>query len=299
MGHILKVISVVIPAYNESEGILETLQDIENVLQGAFDEFEIIVVDDGSQDNTAETVKEQARVKLIQHPTNKGYGAALKTGIRRATHPIICITDADSTYPSRYIPQLHDIFHTKQQDMIVGARTGENVAIPLIRRPAKWFLRKLASYVASEPIPDLNSGLRLFRRDTVMRFFNLLPDGFSFTTTITLAMLTNNYLVEYVSIDYSPRKGRSKIKPIQDTLNFLQLVTKIALYFRPLKVFLPLSLLLFIASLGVGFSTFLAGRVADVSTLLLFTSAVQIGGIGLLAEMMNARIPSQYTEKDI
>lgn len=181
--------------------------------------------------------------------------------------------------------------------MVVGARTGENVAIPLVRRPAKWAIGRLANYVAGEKIPDLNSGLRVFRREIALRMFGLLPNAFSFTTTITLAMLTNNYLVNYVPIDYFARVGQSKIRPVQDTLNFVQLVWRIALYFAPLKLFLPLSGLLLLLAVGWALFTLLVlDQLADVSTLVIVMTAFQVAVIGMLAELINKRLPNYYKE---
>lgn len=294
-------LSVIVPAYNEEHGIGPVLDQLHAVLSGADIAYEILVIDDGSVDGTAGVVRDRAceqSVILLQHHGNRGYGASLKTGIRHARHGLICITDADGTYPNERIPDLLTTMAGAYADMAVGARTGDDVRIPLARRPAKWVIGKMANVVAGEPIPDLNSGLRAFRRDAALEFFDLLPDGFSFTTTITLGMLTNGYLVEYVPINYHARVGRSKIRPVRDTLNFAQLIMRIALYFAPLKLFLPLSLLL--AALGVGwalFSYFVLGRLADVSTLIILMTAVQVAVIGLLAELINRRFPS-YARRD-
>jgi glycosyltransferase involved in cell wall biosynthesis len=274
--------SIVIPAYNEEHGIGPVLDQL---TQASADRpVEIIVVDDGSKD-----------VVLVRHLGNRGYGAALKSGIRRASHEIVCITDADGTYPNARIPDLVDLLDTGHFDMVVGSRTGDEVAIPLIRRPAKWMINQLANMVTGERIPDLNSGLRVFRRSTAIRFFNILPDGFSFTTTITLAMLSNGFLVHYEPINYHARIGRSKIRPIADTLNFVQLVGRIALYFAPLRLFIPMSAALLLIALAWGLiSTFLLGRLADVSTLVVAMTGIQIGVIGLLAELINQRLPNTY-----
>ena len=231
---------------------------------------------------------------MLRHHANKGYGAALKTGMRHARYDTLCITDADGTYPNAVIPELLARLEENHADMAVGARTGEHVRIPALRRPAKRAIGQLANLVAGEAIPDLNSGLRVFRRRAAMEFFDILPDGFSFTTTITLGMLTNGYLVEYMPINYHARVGKSKIRPIPDTLNFVQLILRIALYFAPLKLFLPLSLLLLALGLAWGvFSITVMGRLADVSTLVIVMTAVQTAMIGLLAELINRRFPSQ------
>lgn len=290
-------VTVVIPAYNEQRAIGDVLNDLQEVMSACHLVYEIIVVDDGSQDKTADIARRCAGVTVIHHRQNRGYGAALKTGLRHAKHDLICITDADGTYPNQCIPALSQRLHDEGYDMVVGARVGANVSIPLVRRPAKWVLGRLANYVAGESIPDLNSGLRVFRRHAAMRFMAMLPDAFSFTTTITLALLTNRYLVDYVPIDYFARVGKSKIRPIQDTLNFVGLVWRIALYFAPLKLFLPLSALLFLAALVWGtFTLVVLGQLADVSTLVLVMTAFQIAMIGLLAELMNKRLPTFHRD---
>jgi len=293
-------ISLVIPAYNEAKSIEPVIAQLHDILRRAEGmTYEIIIVNDGSQDGTGELLATVDDIRLINHQANRGYGAALKTGIRAANAPLIVITDADGTYPNERIPELVTYFHEQGSDMVVGARTGETVKIPLVRRPAKWIIRQLAAVVAGQPIPDINSGLRVFRRELALRFFNLLPNGFSFTTTITLGMLTNAYKVDYVPINYHARIGQSKIKPIRDTLNFLILILRVSLYFEPLKIFLPVSgfILLFAVGWGIGSHFLLAGGFADDSTFVLILSAVQIAMLGLLAELINHRLPSHYRDE--
>lgn len=290
-------LSVIIPAYNEEKGIGPVLSQLAEVLAERDWLFELLVVDDGSQDGTAALAEQYPGVMVLRHRANRGYGAALKTGLRHARYDLVCITDADGTYPNHTIPHLLERLLYGQYDMVVGARVGARVAIPWVRRPAKWMIGHLANFVAGEIIPDINSGLRVFCREAALQLFSLLPDGFSFTTTITLAMLTNGYLIDYVPIDYLPRVGRSKIKPVQDTLNFIQLILRIALYFAPLKIFLPLSGLLTLTALGWGFFSWLVlGRLADVSTLVMIMAAVQVAVVGLLAELINRRLPGYKVE---
>jgi glycosyltransferase involved in cell wall biosynthesis len=293
-----KGVSIVIPAYNEEQAIGPVLEQLLRVMGEGGVPYEVIVVDDGSQDATAEMSDRYEGVIVLRHRGNRGYGAALKTGIRHARHELVCITDADGTYPSEHIPELVGRLVQDGCDMVVGGRTGNKVAIPLVRRPAKWAIGWLAHFVAGESIPDLNSGLRVFRREAALRLFSMLPDGFSFTTTITLAMLTNGYLVDYVPINYHARIGRSKIRPIQDTLSFVQLVLRIALYFAPLKVFLPLSGFMLVLALAWAlFSRFVLGQLADVSTLVIAMTGIQIAVIGMLAELVNQRLPNYYREE--
>lgn len=286
-------VSLVIPAYNEENGIGPVLDELEETLDSLDLDFpvEVIVVDDGSSDKTAEVLASHAgeRIRAIEHGQNRGYGAALKTGIRHAQYPWILITDADGTYPNEFIPDV--LAHRGDYEMVVGARTGEKTHIPLIRRPPKWALRQLASKLSHQHIPDLNSGFRLMRRDIVEGYFNILPNGFSFTTTITLAMFSAGYRVRYVPINYNRREGKSKIRPIADTLNFVKLIVRTIIYFDPLRVFIPVAALFFLSSLGVGFgSFFFADKVMNVTTVVLFITGVQMLALGMLADMLNRRL---------
>jgi glycosyltransferase involved in cell wall biosynthesis len=297
-ANVTQGLSVIVPAYNEEEGIGLVLRQLSRVLTGSGLSHEIIVVDDGSYDGTTSIVEQHPGVTLIRHQHNRGYGAALKTGIRHAHFDLTCITDADGTYPAELIPDLVERLVKGGYDMVVGARTSGKVAIPFVRRPAKWAIGRLANFVAGQPIPDPNSGLRVFRREVALQLFSVLPNGFSFTTTITLAMLTNGYMVDYVPVNYYARVGRSKIRPIQDTLNFVQLTLRIALYFAPLKIFLSLSGLLFLLAVGWAlFSSFVLGRLADLSTLVIAMTAIQVAVIGMLAELINRRMPNHYREE--
>ena len=283
-------VSIIIPAYNEEKGIAGTLEEIKHMIKNLEMECEVIVVDDGSKDNTV-GIATQSGVKVIQHPYNRGYGAALKTGIHHAEYDIVVITDADGTYPNADIPLLLIEMEQYDCEMVVGARTGENVRIPIIRKPAKWTINKLANYLSRTKIPDLNSGLRAMKKSVVEKYLGILPDGFSFTTTITLAMLANGYLVRYIPIDYRKREGKSKIKPIRDTLNFIQLIVKTILYFEPLRVFTPLSMVFILASLGVLlYSFFFSPEIMDITTLVLFVTGVQMLAIGMLADLVNKRL---------
>jgi len=283
-----EVLSVIVPAYNEEKGIEETLSELKTVLSDTNQVYEIIVVDDGSTDNTANIAREKDFVKLIQHPQNKGYGAAIKTGIKNATNDLILIIDGDGSYPAKDTPRLLE--YAEQYDMVVGARTGKEVKIQLYRRPAKWFLSKLANYLAETKIPDLNSGMRIFRRKDIEKFFNILPDKFSFTTTMTLAYHTTGLLVKYVPINYYRRKGKSKIKPFKDGFNFIMLIFRTITYFNPLKVFLPAGFAFFVAAIFVFlYSTFLLGRFMDVTTIVLVVAAIQTVLFGLLADLVVRR----------
>ena len=294
-------LSVIVPAFNEEKSIASTIQKIQETLQNLSDQsisnlakYEIIIVDDGSRDKTKEVVREFKNVVLVEHLINKGYGASLKDGIKKARYGWICITDADGTYPIQDIPRL--LADIPAYDMVIGARTGKSVHIPALRKPAKWFLTQLANYLTRTKIPDLNSGLRIFRKDIAERFEELFPNGFSFTTTITLASLTNGYQVKFIPIDYYKREGKSSISAIRDFTGFTQLIIRLVLYFRPLNFFLPLSLFfLAISAIWVtrdltsycsaGFSSCRIG----LFSVLLFLFSMQILLFGLLAYLIIRR----------
>lgn len=280
--------SIIIPAYNEREGIVQVLESLQSLRKRLGNRWEIIIVDDGSTDGTSEIIRNAQDVVLIRHAFNRGYGAAIKTGIRHAKYNTLVISDADGTYPIQDIPRL--LGRLSKSEMVVGARGSNDSNIPPARRPAKWVLNKLANYLTGIKIPDLNSGFRAMKKDVVMRFIHLLPEGFSFTTTITLAMLTNDYVVEFVPIGYKMRSGRSKIRPIRDTLNFLQLIIRTVLYFDPLKIFLPISVFFFISSIAVFVLSYLfTPKVMDITTVILFISGVQILAIGMIADLIDKR----------
>ena len=279
-------VSVVIPAFNEELAVGAVVKELREILRQHELRFEIIIVDDGSTDRTVEMAV-IAGARVLRHRSNRGYGAALKTGISAAIYDVIAITDADGTYPAHYIPELLEQLHTS--DMAVGARIGRNVHIPWVRRPAKWVLKKLANYVTGANIPDLNSGLRVFRRDIAMQYFSILPDFFSFTTTITLAMLSDKYAVSYLPIDYHPRKGRSKIVP-WDAGSFAILILRTAMLFRPLRVFLPVVVL----CLLYGFTKMTIDLFRDpnisASAMLALLAALLILLIGMLGDAMATRL---------
>jgi glycosyltransferase involved in cell wall biosynthesis len=280
--------TVIVPCFNERQGVRRTLESLRANLNDAED-YEIIVVDDGSTDGSSdvlrEMVSEDPRLRLIQHSSNMGYGAALKSGIRAARTELLAITDADGTYPVERLGHLIQVL--EDGDMVVGARIGKGVQYPFLRRIPKFFLNRYCSFIVRRKIPDLNSGLRVFRRSAAESFLHILPDGFSFTTTITIAMLMYGFRVHYVPITYKPRVGRSKIRPIRDSLNFAQLILRTACYFAPLRVFLPVSVFL-----GIGF---VASLLYDVfvlrdlteKTLLLLLFSVHAGMFSLLADMIH------------
>jgi glycosyltransferase involved in cell wall biosynthesis len=281
---ITRAVSVVIPAFNEGEHVAGQVTAVHDVLTRSGWPFEIIVVDDGSTDRTA-VEADATGARVLRRPKNRGYGAALKLGVRHAKHDWILITDADGTYPVEAIPAL--LAAAERNEMVVGARTGKSVQIPLARRPAKWFLTRLASYLAGQRLPDINSGLRLIRKSLVQRYEPLLPDGFSFTTTITLSAACNGHSVEYVSIDYHARLGQSKIRA-RHAYDFTLLILRTIVFFNPLKFFIPLGALVAVAGLAK-FAYDVTRDNLSESAVLALLAALIIWAVGLLADQ-NARI---------
>ncbi|MFA6078120.1 MAG: glycosyltransferase family 2 protein [Candidatus Omnitrophota bacterium] len=236
-------ISVIVPAYKEAGCVGKVIDSIKNYMQSQKLEHEIIVVDDDSRDGTADEAKKHG-AKVISHPINRGYGAALTTGIKNSKFEHILIIDADETYPvteiGKLVPFMGDF------DMVVGARQGKYFHGSTIKRLSRMAFYMLLNFVTGENIPDANSGLRIFKKSVVMQFEEDFCSGFSFTTTITIILLSNRYLVKFVPIDYKPRTGKSKVKYLRDTARTVQILLQNISYYNPIKAFLPFSAISFL-----------------------------------------------------
>ncbi|MHB0875603.1 MAG: glycosyltransferase family 2 protein [Anaerolineae bacterium] len=282
------LVSIVVPAYNEEVAIADDLDGIKAAMDASPYSYEVIVVDDGSRDRTAEIARQRPWVRLVQHPHNRGGGAARNSGLKASRGELVAMTDADGTYPVKDLPKLIAHLLDGGHDQVIGARQREAGTVRLLRTPAKWFIRMLASYMTQTQIPDLNSGLRVFRRESAVRFRSILPNTHSWVSTITIAHLYNDLSVDWVPIEYYPRKGRSTFHPVRDTYNYLSLVVRTVMYFNPLRVFLPIaSLLLFVGVVKLirDFITYQSFYVPAITFTILMT-ALQVLVLGLLADLI-------------
>lgn len=285
-------LTVLLPAYNEELAIESVLDEVVRALDGHEIDYEILVVDDASNDRTADIAERfasecwQCRVRVIRCPQNRGAGAARKVGVRLARGDVVVMLDADGTYPAAMIPEL--LRHFPVYDQVNGARTSEQGTLPWLRRPAKWLIRTLACYLTGTKIPDLNTGLKAFKREAMLPWLWVVPNGFSCVTTMTLAFLTNDYAVKYVPVPYRRRIGRSKFHPLKDTLAYLGTVLRIVLYFRPLKVFLPTAgVIMGLGALKSCWSFAATGSMQE-SDIVNLTAGFMTAMLGLLAEVIVA-----------
>ena len=278
-------VDILVPVYREeAETVSLTVQ---NLLALETDRpIGIIVIDDGNTPALSlEALPEDPRVHLVVHPQNRGYGAALKSGIRASSADVFAIIDADGTYPVEQLPIL--LAAIDDVDMVVGIRAGRTNETPLLRRFPKRVLNAFASYLANSRIVDLNSGMRVFRRGLAMYLWDLFPQRFSFTSTLTMGAILGGYRMEEKAIDYFKRSGKSSIHPIHDTIRFFRLAFRLGVLFAPMRIFFPLALVLF----GVGFGKGVLvdymnlGAVGNFSVAFMI-SGVQILMMGVLADLI-------------
>lgn len=278
MNHSL---TIIIPAYNEAPALAAVLQSLKGV--AAIDDGcpEVIVVDDGSSDDTA-AVADRHGATVVRHARNLGYGAALKSGFKRATTPFVATMDADGQHTIESLGALWAERH--EADMVVGARSG--LHSPLWRMPGKWCLGAMARYLSRQSIPDLNSGLRVYRRDVLMRYLHICPSGFSLTTTITLAFLSRGWRVVYTPITVRPRTGRSTVT-VATGFETIILILRIVSLFNPLRVFVPAAAVTAGAGIVWGVPIALAGRGISVGSMLAIVTAVILFALGLICDQIS------------
>lgn len=286
-------VSVIIPALNEANAIQATIEQAQSVLEGAGEErFEIVVVDDGSSDDTG-VLAEKAGAKVIRHLHNMGYGRSLKDGIRAAANETIVITDADGTYPISEVPKLLAKFR-EGYDMVVGQRTGDEYKESVFKAPLREILRKIVEFTSSRKIPDINSGLRIFRKSLALNFEDRLCDTFSYTTSITLAFMMNGKFVTYMPIDYFERVGVSKVRLFSDSLRTLQYVSEAAVYYNPLRIFSALAAVLIASGLLVFLSNFFVQSLGlFLISIGCFLLSIVVFSLGLLGVLLKKILDSE------
>jgi glycosyltransferase involved in cell wall biosynthesis len=278
-------VSIVLPVFNEAGHLDDEIERIRKTMDDSPYRFEIVVVDDGSTDGSGERLQRIEGIRLLRFGTNRGSGSARKYGTQAAAGRIVVWTDVDMTYPNDTIPELLE--QMEGFDQVVGARTSEEGTIKLLRKPAKWLIRRLASYLTGVQIPDLNSGFRAFRREVALPYLHLLPRGFSCVTTLTMSFLSNGYSIKYVPIEYSVRAGESKFHWWRDTKRYLIQVVRMTLMWEPMRVFGPPA-----AVLGVVGAAKLIYDLIDkdfrvaTNTVVLLGVAFGLGLIGMIADLM-------------
>ena len=280
-------VSVVLAAFNEAHCIQQELNIVCDALDASSFTYEVLVIDDGSSDETAQLVNayDHEAVRLIRHRHNQGSGAARKTGTLAARGQYVVWSDVDLTYPNDRIPDLVQHLINVDADQVVGARDSERGTMKVLRVPAKLFIRKLACFLTGTHIPDLNSGLRVFRLAVGLRYIDLLPKGFSCVTTITLAFLCNGHSVEYIPIRYAKRAGQSKFHPLKDTYRYITQVARMVTYFEPLKVFLPMSIgLVALGAVSSGINVWRSGTMQEMD-LVIGLAGFLLGALGLIADL--------------
>ncbi|HEX6871595.1 MAG TPA: glycosyltransferase family 2 protein [Micromonosporaceae bacterium] len=285
-------VTVVLPCYNEQDHVIDEIERITAAMDASGLRYELLAIDDASTDRTLE-VLQQARLRfphlrLLAFHRNGGSGTARRIGTQQARGEIVVWTDADLTYPNERIPELVELLVKDSTiDQVVGARTSEQGTHKLLRVPAKWFIRKVAERLAGVRIPDLNSGLRAFRREVALPYLRLLPPGFSCVTTITMAFLHNQHEIQYVPIEYSRRAGSSKFHFVKDAYRYILQVLRMVMYFNPLKVLMPPAL--FLLALGVvkvGYDLVVHPVRFSNNTIMLLMTGMILGAVALLADLI-------------
>lgn len=285
-------VSIVLPCYNEAAHVVAELERITAALEASGYGYEILAIDDASTDDTLRRLEDAAprfpAMRIIAFRRNGGSGTARRIGTQEARGELVVWTDADMTYPNERIPELVRILDEDGSvDQVVGARTSEQGTKKVLRVPAKWFIRKLAERLTHAQIPDLNSGLRVFRRSVALPYLRLLPPGFSCVTTLTLAFLSNQHDVMYVPIDYAKRAGQSKFHVVHDAYRYVLQVLRMVMYFNPLTVLMPIAMVLVVGGIVKGAFDIAVHPVRlATNTVLLIVSGLILGALALLADLI-------------
>jgi glycosyltransferase involved in cell wall biosynthesis len=285
-------VTIILPCYNEEGHVVAEVERIARAMDSSGYSYELLAIDDGSTDQTLAKLHEAAprfpQLEIIPMPRNGGSGVVRRIGTQRARGEIVAWTDADMTYPNERIPELVQVLEKDPMvDQVVGARTSEQGTYKLLRVPAKWLIRKFAERLSGRRIPDLNSGMRAFRREVALPYLRLLPPGFSCVTTITLAFLSNNHEIQYVPIEYAQRAGSSKFKFVSDAYRYILQILRMIMYFNPLKVLMPLALtLLGVGALKAVYDVIVHPVHIASDTVLTVITGLIIGSLALLGDLV-------------
>jgi polyisoprenyl-phosphate glycosyltransferase len=285
-------VTVILPCYNEEAHVVQELERITAALDASPFSYELLVIDDKSTDGTLAVLREVLprfpHMRLMPFRRNGGSGTARRIGTAEASGRIVVWTDADMTYPNERIPEfVQYLVDNPDVDQVVGARTSEQGTHRILRVPAKFVIRKIAENLSSTKIPDLNSGLRAFRRDVSLPYLRLLPPGFSCVTTITMSFLQNQHAIDYLPIEYGKRSGVSKFHFVRDAYRYILQVLRMVMYFNPIKVLMPLALWIF--AIGAVKAIVDLARYhfrITSNTLLLLVTGLIIAAVALLADLI-------------
>jgi glycosyltransferase involved in cell wall biosynthesis len=285
-------VTIVLPCHNEQGHVTTEVERICAAMDASGYTYELVAYDDASTDDTLASLQDAAtrfpHMKVVHFRRNGGSGTVRRIGTHQARGEIVVWTDADMTYPNERIPEFVEMLEKDPYlDQVVGARTTEEGTHKLLRVPAKWFIRKVAEVLTNSEIPDLNSGLRAFRRQVSLPYLRLLPPGFSCVTTITIAFLSNQHDVRYVPIDYAKRAGKSKFKFVRDAYRYILQVLRMVMYFNPLKVLMPLALSLLALGIVKGiYDQIVHPLYFAINTILILVSGLIIATLALLADLI-------------
>lgn len=290
-----ETMTVIIPVYNEEQAIQGTLDELIPIAQSRA--WQIIVVNDGSNDNTEELLSSYATTcRIISHPYNRGYGAALKTGIRSAGTEFIAIYDSDGQHRPDDLIRLCE--NAPLYDMVIGERTAGS-QVDIFRVPGKWLLSHAANLIVGRRISDINSGLRVFRRDFIMKVLHLMPEGFSFTSTSTIAALKMGFLVSFTPIKTRKRLGNSTVRQVRHGLMVVMLILRLVVLFSPLRIFMPVAIAM--VAVGILYSIYIIATVRLMlanGALLCFFSALIIFFFGLLVDQVSSMRRERFFYED-
>jgi len=277
-------LSIIIPAYNEQKTIEKVIKKIKKAFNKSKTEIEILVINDASKDRTTQVAKKQ-KVKVISNFKNLGPGASFKKGVGIARGKYVGLIDGDDTYEPKDFPKMLKL--ANKYDQVIGSRKNEAGTLKVLRIPAKWLIKTLASYLTQTKIPDLNSGFRVFNKQVLEKYLWLLPDRFSYVSTSTMSFLSNNHPTIWYQTNYYKRVGKSKFHPLKDTYNYLLTIIRIIMYFNPLRIFLPLAILIFTFGLIKSFvDYFILIHRLQLSDIIIILSAVMIAILGLIADLI-------------